>query len=95
MIDGVYSLYVPNAFTPNGDGTNDEFFAKGENITDYKLNIFDRWGNQLFYGDDLSKHWNGTYMGRQVEEDVYVYVITFTDNHNEEHKYVGSVTLVR
>ena len=94
-IEGVFTFYVPNSFSPNGDGLNDEFFGVGEGITEYEMTIFDRWGNQVFYGDDISKHWNGTYMGSIVQEDVYVYLINLTDNHNEGHKYMGSVTIVK
>ena len=95
IIEGDFTFYVPNAITPDGDGINDEFFGKGENITAYEMTIYDRWGNQLFYGDALNKHWDGTYMGKIVQEDVYVYVINVTDNHNNGHKFVGSVTVVK
>ena len=94
-IEGVFTFYIPNAFTPNDDGVNDEFFGVGENITAYEMIVFDRWGNQLFYADDVTKHWNGTYMGSLVEQDVYVYVVNLKDQHHEGHKYIGSVTVVR
>ena len=94
-IEGVFTFYIPDAFTPNGDGVNDEFFGVGESITSFEMRIFDRWGNQIFYGDDLSKHWDGTYMGNLVQQEVYVYVINLKDNHKEAHKYIGNVMVVR
>ena len=94
-IEGVFTFYIPDAFTPNGDGVNDEFYGLGESITSYEMRIFDRWGNLLFYGDDLSKHWDGTYMGNLVQDGVYVYVVNLKDNHKEDHKYIGSVTVLK
>jgi hypothetical protein len=85
IIEGDFVFYVPNAFTPNGDGQNDTFYGKGENITAFEMSIFDRWGNPLFYGDNINKHWDGMYMGNVVQEDVYVYIINLKDNHGVGH----------
>jgi gliding motility-associated-like protein len=95
VIAPLFTFYVPNAFSPNGDGTNDEFYGKGENIVSYEMSIFDRWGNSLFHTEDINKHWDGTVHGNVAQEDVYVYVINIKDNLGEGHKYIGSVTLVR
>src|SRR5688572_14612039 len=76
-----FTLYVPNAFTPDGDLTNDEFFPKGEgfDIDSYKLWIFDRWGNLIFFTDNWNKHWDGKVQGggsdELVQEDTYVWKI--------------------
>ncbi|MDG2331752.1 MAG: gliding motility-associated C-terminal domain-containing protein, partial [Flavobacteriales bacterium] len=66
-LDG--SLYVPNAFTPNGDGNNDFFAIQGLEIVKFQVRIFDRWGLQLFYSDNISDHWNGIYKGEPVQVD--------------------------
>lgn len=97
IINPLFTFYIPNAFSPNGDGINDEFFGKGENIKDFEMTIYDRWGNLLFYGDDITKHWRGLVNGGNeiAQQDVYVYVVKIKDNMNEEHKYIGSVSLVK
>ncbi len=95
IITPQFTFYIPNAFTPNGDGINDEFFGKGENITQFAMSIYDRWGNLLFYGDDIAKHWDGTFGGNIVQEDVYVYSVNIIDNLGQEHKYIGSVSVVK
>lgn len=95
-IDPQFVLYIPNAFTPNGDGDNDFFYAKGEYINDFEMRIFDRWGNMFYYADRINEPWNGkkNNIGEIAQQDVYVYQITIKDNKNKRHKYVGTVTLV-
>ena len=95
VIQPEFIFYIPNAFSPNGDGTNDYFFGKGEGINTYEMWIFDRWGNQIFHGGGLDAKWDGTMAGRIVQEDVYVYLVKLTDWQNEEHKYLGTVTVVK
>ena len=97
-IDPKFVLYIPNAFTPNGDGDNDTFFAKGEYINEFEMRIFDRWGNMVFYSDSIDKGWNGKInntVGEICQNDVYVYQIRIKDNFNKTHKYVGKVTLLQ
>ncbi len=91
------SLYIPNAFTPNGDGRNDTFFAKGENIFDFEMRIYDRWGNLIFYSEDIDKHWDGRVKpdGLISQQDVYVYDISAKDIRQKKLHYVGTVTLVK
>jgi len=48
-----FTFYIPNAFTPNGDGVNDYFFGQGIGIVDYDIYIFDRWGNMIYHGDNI------------------------------------------
>ena len=92
-----WSLYVPNAFTPNDDAKNDEFNAKGINILQYDMVILDRWGTVIFKTDDINRGWNGKVKnGSEIaQQDVYVYLINFKDVFNEKHKMNGHVTLVR
>jgi gliding motility-associated-like protein len=96
-IDPQFVIFIPNAFTPNGDGDNDVFYAKGEYIHDFEMRIFDRWGNIIYYTDDINKPWNGkrNNAGEVEEQDVYVYQITIKDNKDKRHKYVGTVTLIK
>ena len=95
MIVPEFTFYIPNAFSPNGDGMNDEFFGKGENIKDYEMLIYDRWGMLLFKTENINTHWDGRVKGGIAQEDVYVYVINITDIFTKQHKYLGSVTIVR
>jgi gliding motility-associated-like protein len=97
IIGPAYSLYIPNAFSPNGDGKNETFAPKGEFVTDFKMYIFDRWGMMLYYTEDINKGWPGTVNGgtRICQEDSYVYLIQATDNLGQIHKYIGKVTLLK
>jgi len=95
MVSDAYTLYVPNTFTPNGDGVNDRFGAKGIGIKEFELMIFDRWGELIHYSTDLRTGWDGIYDGTLSQIDVYVYKILFTDIFNHHHVLYGSVNLVR
>lgn len=90
-----FSFYVPNAFTPNGDGVNDYFKGYGVAINKYLLNIYDRWGKLIYTTDDYDKPWDGRVNNNVVQNDVYVYRIALTDLHNEKHTYVGNVSVVK
>jgi gliding motility-associated-like protein len=96
-IDGEFTFFIPNAFSPNGDGINDEFFGKGNFIHTFEMKIFDRWGNLIFYADDITKHWDGkANKGTQiVQEDVYVYTVVIRDNKENIHKFIGTVTIAK
>lgn len=89
------SIYVPNSFTPNGDGVNDIFFAYGKDIVDFEMYIFDRWGEQLFYTDDITMGWDGIYEGKLVQTESYVWRINFEDVLGERGELFGTVTLLR
>jgi gliding motility-associated-like protein len=97
VISPQYTLYIPDAFTPNGDNVNDLFLPKGDYIQTYNMYIFDRWGMMLFHSTDITKGWNGGVNGgsRICEEDTYVYLIDITDNLGKKHSYMGKVTLVK
>ena len=92
-----FSFYVPNAFTPNGDGVNNGFNGKGEGIAEYEMNIFDRWGELIFHSNSLTDNWDGVskFRATQCQQDVYVYKIRIKTIFGESFDYVGSVTLVR
>jgi len=70
-------LYIPKAFTPNGDGKNDFFVISGYNrCLLYHVDIFNRWGQKVFETSDISVPWDGTFNGKLVEEGTYVYIIS-------------------
>ncbi len=69
-------IFVPNAFSPNGDGQNDVLYVRGSAINGITIfRVFDRWGNLMFETSDINKGWDGTYNGKQVTPDVYVYYV--------------------
>jgi gliding motility-associated-like protein len=97
VIDPEFTFFIPNAFSPNGDGINDEFYGKGDYINDFEMSIFDRWGNLIFFADDINKHWDGkaNHGGDIAQQDVYVYSVKIKDNKDKKHKYLGTVTIVK
>ncbi len=100
LIEADYTFYVPNAFTPNGDGKNETFFPKGFMINPecYHMMIFDRWGNLIFETDDLNLGWDGRANGGKeiAQQDVYVWKIETCEYYKKrKHSYVGHVTLVK
>lgn len=92
-------LYVPNAFTPNGDGRNDFFLPVGEGIdwNTFHMMIFDRWGNLIYETNDIGKPWDGRANGGadMAQTDVYVWKIDVRDINSGTHYLSGHVSLVR
>jgi len=66
------NIYVPNAFTPNGDGINDTFGVKGEGIRNFQLLIYNRWGEKIFETTNPRQQWDGLYAGQPAEQGTYV-----------------------
>jgi len=92
-----FRLFIPSAFTPNGDELNDVFTAVGIGIKIFHMMIFDRWGNLIYTTGDIAKGWNGRVgsANKPALEDTYVYKIEVTDVFNEGHSYIGAVTLIK
>jgi gliding motility-associated-like protein len=95
VVEEETTIYVPNAFTPNGDGRNDFFAPVGTNINAFEMLVFDRWGNLIFQTNDIAKGWDGTFKGNKCQQDVYVWRITYSDSRSKKHKLLGHVSLVR
>lgn len=101
MIDvmPLVTLVMPNAFTPNNDGLNDDFRGYGfiDAISNYKMTIWNRWGELIFETDDPLKGWNGSKNndGHDSPQGVYVYQIEYLAPRGESKKLKGHVTLVR
>jgi len=93
--DSIFSLFIPNSFTPNGDGLNDIFEAVGTDVKSFDMSIFDRWGTLIFHSQSLDEGWNGTFKNSLCQEDGYVYSITAYDEQNNEHRYMGMVTILK
>ena len=93
FLDG--TLYVPNAFSPNGDGINDYFIVMGKEIVKFKLRIFDRWGLQIFSSDNINYAWDGKYHGDLVQIDTYVWKIVYEDSWGRLGSLTGHVNVIR
>ena len=89
------TLYVPNAFTPNGDSINDIFWIGATNIKEFHIIIFDRWGLKLFESSDIHTSWTGMLNGKPVPDGCYFYLINARGNDEVEIKKQGTVTLFK
>lgn len=88
-------IYVPNAFTPNGDSFNEYFKAQGLNIIEFEMLIFNRWGELVKTLTDLDQSWDGTYKGVLVKDDVYIWQIRYVDLDEDPHVLRGHVTVLK
>ena len=92
------SIFVPQAFTPNGDNKNEVFKVVGANAKDFELLVFNRWGEQIFSSTDINQGWDGTCRGDKVQIDVYVWKLTYSENldtgKTKKHLRMGTVALV-
>lgn len=91
-----FVFFIPNSFTPNGNGNNEIFFGEGEGIREFEMLIFDRWGNLIFKSNDPNIGWDGRGGdGNLCQIDTYVYRFFIIDVLGEQHKYMGHVNLIR
>ncbi|MGJ8661301.1 MAG: gliding motility-associated C-terminal domain-containing protein, partial [Bacteroidota bacterium] len=92
-------IYVPNAFTPDGDEFNGVFrpvISAGMDEATYEMSIFDRWGQLLFKSQDLSVGWDGTHNQKIAEAGIYTWIIKFKDEKTDEKKvFTGHVYLLK
>ncbi|MBR6131600.1 MAG: gliding motility-associated C-terminal domain-containing protein, partial [Bacteroidales bacterium] len=87
-------LWMPNAFTPNGDGLNDRFlpvFSHPDEIESFEMMVYDRWGSMVFLTKDINAGWDGG----DKPEGMYVWAIRYKSAREEEHTVKGSVMLGR
>ncbi len=96
-IDDDYELFVPTAFTPNGDGINEYFLpvTRGVVTSNYHLYLYDRWGNLVFQTDNLYKGWDGTIHGSVVQEDVFVWKVLLKTTNGTVKQVHGQVSVVK
>ncbi len=91
-----FTLIVPNVFTPNGDGTNDQFLVNIKGVTDFECVIFDRWGLKMAELHTLTTGWDGKNLsGKNADSGTYYYTIKATSLDAVEHEKVGFVMLAR
>jgi gliding motility-associated-like protein len=94
---GLTYFYLPNAFTPNGDGLNDVFRPIGNDIVDFQMMIYNRWGQLVFETKDWNKGWDGSYKGRACEPGTYAYKLTYKNLKLQDKPAIteGFVTLIQ
>lgn len=86
---------LPTAFSPNGDGKNDLFFMRSENVQEMHLRIYNRWGQLVFETHDPKQGWDGKYNGQDAPIEAYAYVLNVLFKNNEVMQRQGNVTLLR
>jgi gliding motility-associated-like protein len=92
-----FVIYLPNAFTPNGDNLNDGFGAKGVGIESFQLQVYDRWGHLIFESNDINDYWQGNAKGSSepIEDGVYVWKAKVKDVFHKHHDLTGHVTVIK
>jgi gliding motility-associated-like protein len=88
-------LFVPSAFSPNGDGVNDVLFIRGGCIKTMNFAVYDRWGEKVFTTTDISQGWDGKYQNEDLNNAVFVYYLDVILDSNKAVTLKGDVTLVR
>jgi len=97
-VNDAFNVYIPNSFTPDGDGRNETFGPVhfGLDTKGYSFAIYNRWGERLFFTEEQGEFWDGKYQGEFVQPGVYVYqVIVRAGTNAEEKKYFGPVSVIR
>ncbi|MFL5754214.1 MAG: PKD domain-containing protein [Bacteroidia bacterium] len=89
------NLFIPNTFTPNGDGHNDVFRIRGQSLPFFYLAVYNRWGDLVFESKDPAIGWDGTFKGMKVDPGVYGYYLKGGCVEEEEFFKKGNVTLIR
>ncbi len=89
-------VFVPNAFSPNGDGLNDIFHVTARQLINVEeFIIMNRWGNEVFSTNDINQGWNGKYKGKDQDAGVYYYMMRISYPNGKAEFLKGDVTLIR
>ncbi len=95
IVNKGFYFYIPSAFTPNNNGLNDFFGPIANLISDYTMNIYNRWGQKIFQTNNLAIGWNGKILGVPQDGGVFVYTVNFKDPDKKRYFYKGTFTLIR
>ncbi len=88
-------IFIPNAFTPDANGRNEVFKPECSGGKDYKLTIFNRWGEKVFETNNVSQGWDGTYASKIAPDGVYVYHVEFKNYKDKIYQFNGTLHLLR
>lgn len=94
-VDESADIFIPDIFSPNGDGQNDILYIRGHGIKDLDFVIFDRWGEKIFETNDLNNGWDGTYKGAKLFTAVFYYYVKAVFYNGNDYEGKGDITLVR
>lgn len=97
LITGCSTIYIPNVFTPDNDGVDDLWYPVGVGWEWIEVMVFDRWGEQVWWSNEIDGHWNGSFRNGlyYVQIDVYVYKVTWKGIDREPETIYGHVSVVR
>ncbi|NVN95936.1 MAG: gliding motility-associated C-terminal domain-containing protein [Bacteroidetes bacterium] len=100
FINNQVNIWVPNSFTPNGDGLNDEFkITTSPELKQFYLYVYNRWGELVFESKNSQNGWDGNYKGKQASEGVYIWMLEYNSKTNEKDNLEGikkgTITLIR
>ncbi len=91
----IYRIFIPGAFSPNTDDINNVWKPSFTSILTVEVTIFNRWGEKIYFNNDNTGMWDGTYDGVECEQGIYYYHIKVRDNRKKWHYYNGTLTLLR
>jgi gliding motility-associated-like protein len=89
------AVFIPSAFSPNGDGNNDVFRVYGKNITGFKISIMNRQGQLVYTSNNIDLGWDGTFKGELLPSQVFVYTVIYTNSKGKQYIKKGQFTLIR
>ncbi|MBI2967595.1 MAG: S8 family serine peptidase [Bacteroidetes bacterium] len=96
VIDESCEVFVPNAFSPNGDEYNDILFVRGNCIKEMNFIVYNRWGQKVFVTTDITAGWDGTYRDRPLDPGVFVFYLRYKLFHGNENNFLkGNITLIK
>jgi gliding motility-associated-like protein len=95
IFEQLSTLFVPSAFSPNGDGVNDEFFVQGRFVADFQLTIFSKLGEVLYRSNRFDERWDGKSQGKELPPDTYVFMLEASDEVGNPIKQRGTILIVK
>ncbi len=97
VFNPINQLYIPDAFSPDAKGPdeNNEFKVKGPAMQHFYVEIFNKWGEMVYFSKDMNAAWDGTFGGKLAPQGVYIYKINSTDWNGVSRDYSGTITLIR
>ena len=89
------NLFVPNAFSPNGDEVNDILYVSNDCIKEIVFRIYDRWGRKVFESTDIKQGWDGRFESRKMNSAVFAYYLQATLRNGEKKTKEGNISLIK
>jgi len=90
-----YTFYIPDSFSPNGDGLNDTFGPKGEGTVNFEMWIYDANNKLIYHTASITVPWDGSVNGTICQQGAYIYIMNSTDECGNNHTYTGTVYLIK